>query len=110
MGDYWREHGDDLVQVKLIDLAGAIARMMQIEAGGWDGDVVVSDRLLTCDLPRLFAYLPPGTQAEMNHAPHPHDANLRDVLIMTNKSLGHVQIFISGLFGQLELQKELPDG
>jgi hypothetical protein len=56
--DYWREHASDTVPVKLIDLASCVARMKQVRLHGVDNSPVVHERIFTCDLPRLEAYLP----------------------------------------------------
>lgn len=58
--DYLAGHGNDMVPVKLIDLASAVARMRQVQVEGI-GDVgLIHERIFTCDLPRLEAYLPAG--------------------------------------------------
>jgi hypothetical protein len=55
---YFARHGDDMVQVKLIDLVCVIARLRQVHEDGIDASPVVFDRIFTCDLPRLERYLP----------------------------------------------------
>ena len=60
--DWLREHGDDLIPVRLIDLLCAVARMELMEqvsrAGGTAGIDSIHERIFTCDLPRLRRYLP----------------------------------------------------
>ena len=57
--DYFAEHGEDMVPVRLVDLACAVARMRQAsQAPGFEAQDVVHERIFTCDLPRLEGYLP----------------------------------------------------
>jgi hypothetical protein len=63
--DYWAEHGDDQVAVKLIDLATVTARLRQVGQEGPAGAPVEFARLFTCDLPRLERYLPPAAVADI---------------------------------------------
>lgn len=64
-GNYFAVHGNDMIPVKLIDLATVVARMRQV----WDElDLpfgVTCERLFTCDLPRLEGYLPEQALREM---------------------------------------------
>lgn len=64
MSGYLPGHAGDLIPVKLIDLLSAVARMEQVQAEGCGGSVV-HDRIFTCDLPRLRAYLPAEALAEL---------------------------------------------
>lgn len=59
-----REHADDLIEVKLIDLLGVVARLEQC-APDPDAHPVTHERLFTCDLPRLRAYLPERALEEL---------------------------------------------
>ena len=53
------DHGNDLVEVKLIDLLSLIARLRQADREQKiEHDASAAERLITCDLPRLTAYLP----------------------------------------------------
>jgi hypothetical protein len=63
--DYFAEHGEDMVPVKLIDLVCAVARMKQVRDHGIDAEPIVLDRIFTCDLPRLERYLPERAREEM---------------------------------------------
>ena len=64
--DYFAEHGDDMVPVKLVDLACAVARMRQAsQAPDFEAQDIVHERIFTCDLPRLEGYLPPGALREI---------------------------------------------
>jgi hypothetical protein len=63
--DYFAEHGDDMVPVKLIDLMCAVARMRQVRDHGIDAEPIVLDRIFMCDLPRLEGYLPERAREEM---------------------------------------------
>jgi hypothetical protein len=65
MGDYFTEHGDDLIPVKLIDLCGAVVRMRQVQREEGTGHLsIIHERIFTCDLPRLEAYLPDEARRE----------------------------------------------
>lgn len=64
--DYFAEHGEDMMQVKLIDLACVAARLRQVRDGGAEEHPVVYDRLFTCDLPRLLGYLPDAAVEAMD--------------------------------------------
>lgn len=66
MADYFAEHGDDMIPVKLIDLASAVARMRQVAAGEPVMDSIVHERVFTCDLPRLEGYLPEEARREID--------------------------------------------
>lgn len=60
------EHGNDMIPVKLIDLLSVVARLEQAEREGRiEHDASAAERLVTCDLPRLKAYLPD----EAHHEP-----------------------------------------
>ena len=64
--DYFAEHGDDMIPVKLIDLASAVARMRQASAEpGFETQGVVHERIFTCDLPRLEGWLPEEARREI---------------------------------------------
>ena len=64
--DYFAAHGDDMIPVRLVDLASAVARMRQAsEEPGFGGLSVVHERIFTCDLPRLEAYLPEEARREI---------------------------------------------
>jgi hypothetical protein len=53
------EHGNALVEVKLVDLLSVVARIEQAEREGKiEHDASAAERLVTCDLPRLRSYLP----------------------------------------------------
>lgn len=42
-----------------LDLLCLVARLEQVrDGGGWDEELLVADRVLTCDLPRLRKHLP----------------------------------------------------
>jgi hypothetical protein len=59
-------HGNDIVPVKLIDLISVIARLHQAHnEGKIQDDGSAATRLITCDLPRLQAYLPAEALAEL---------------------------------------------
>lgn len=65
MADYFAEHGDDLIPVKLIDLSRAVVRMQQVQREeGTDHLSIIHERIFTCDLPRLEAYLPEEARQE----------------------------------------------
>ena len=66
MADYFAEHGDDMIPVKLIDLAVAVARMRQVVAEGLAADSIVHERIFTCDLPRLEGWLPEAARREID--------------------------------------------
>lgn len=59
MPNYLAEHGDDLIPVKLIDLLSTVARIEQADREGHIEHDIITERLITCDLPRLRNYLPP---------------------------------------------------
>lgn len=63
--DYFAEHGDDMIPVKLTDLACAVARMRQVIAEGLEVGSIVHERIFTCDLPRLEGWLPEEARREM---------------------------------------------
>ena len=65
MTDYFAEHGDDMIPVKLIDLISAVTRMQQVYQEGADVAVVEYERIFTCDLPRLERYLPEQARREI---------------------------------------------
>ena len=57
--DWLVAHGNDLVKVKLVDLLSVVARIDQAEREHRiEHDASAAERLVTCDLPRLRAYLP----------------------------------------------------
>lgn len=63
MADWLREHGSDLVPVKLIDLLSVLARLEQADREHKiEYDASAAERLITCDLPRLRGYLPAEAQ------------------------------------------------
>lgn len=54
-----QEHGDDPVQVRLIDLMTLLARLEQVSREpGFETVSVTHERIFTCDLPRLRDCLP----------------------------------------------------
>ena len=60
------EHGNDMIPVRLVDLLTVVARLEQAEREGrieCDGS---AGRLVTCDLPRLKAYLPDEAHRELD--------------------------------------------
>ena len=60
-------HGGDTVPVKVIDLLTIVARLEQADREGrieYDGSA--AERLVTCDLPRLKAYLPDEAHRELS--------------------------------------------
>jgi hypothetical protein len=60
------EHGSDTVPVKLVDLLCLVARLEQAEREGKiEHDASAAERLITCDLPRLKAYLPDEAHREL---------------------------------------------
>jgi len=63
--DYFAEHGDDMIPVRLIDLASAVARMRQVIDEGLETDSIVHERIFTCDLPRLEGWLPEEARREI---------------------------------------------
>ena len=63
--DYFAEHGDDMIPVRLIDLACAVARMRQVAAEGLEAGSIVHERIFTCDLPRLEGWLPEKARREI---------------------------------------------
>lgn len=64
--DWLREHGNDLVEVKLIDLLCLVARLEEATAEPWfEAYGVACARIWSCDLPRLKAYLPPRALEEL---------------------------------------------
>jgi hypothetical protein len=65
--DWIREHGDDMIPVKLIDLLSAVARMEQVhQENGTAGLGSIHERIFTCDLPRLRRYLPERALEELS--------------------------------------------
>lgn len=60
--DWIREHGDDEIPVKLIDLLCLVARLEDIAR---KPDPLTEHRLVTCDLVRMKAYLPPEALEEL---------------------------------------------
>lgn len=69
MSDYFAEHGQDMIPVKLIDLVSTVARMRQADREGRiEHDASAAERLVTCDLPRLEGYLPEEARREMSQA------------------------------------------
>jgi hypothetical protein len=53
------EHGNDTIPVKIVDLLTVVARLEQADREGKiEHDASAAERLVTCDLPRLKAYLP----------------------------------------------------
>lgn len=63
------EHGDDLVPVRQIDLLSLIARLRQADREGKiEHDASAAERLITCDLPRLTACLPPEALAVLDES------------------------------------------
>lgn len=63
--DYFAEHGEDMIPVKLIDLVSIVVRLKQTQRDGIEFDNMVHERVFTCDLPRLEAYLPDECKAEI---------------------------------------------
>jgi hypothetical protein len=64
------EHGGDVIGVKTIDLMSVIARLRQADSEGRiEHDASAAERLITCDLPRLTAYLPADAVAILDAAP-----------------------------------------
>ena len=60
------EHGNDMIPVRLVDLLTVVARLEQAEREGRiECDGSAAERLVTCDLPRLKAYLPAGAHREL---------------------------------------------
>lgn len=74
MSGWLIEHGSDPVPVKLIDLMSVVARMQQVLDTQPAFDDLVHERIFTCDLPRLTAYLPEEARQildeELAHAEH----------------------------------------
>jgi hypothetical protein len=63
------EHGNDVIPVKLIDLLSVVARLEQADREGRiEHDASAAERLVTCDLPRLKAYLPGEAHRELSEA------------------------------------------
>ena len=63
-GAHW---GDEMVQVRAIDLASVILRIEEADRQGRiDRGAMAAERLVTCDAPRLRSYLPASTLAEMD--------------------------------------------
>jgi hypothetical protein len=62
-----REHGGDLIPVKLTDLLCAVTRMEQVSSDpSWPGAAsVTEERIYTRDLPRLRGYLPERALEEL---------------------------------------------
>jgi hypothetical protein len=63
--DWIREHGGDLIEVKLIDLLSLVARLEQVEREELAPPDILIERLFTCDLPRLRRYLPSRALEEL---------------------------------------------
>ncbi len=64
--DYFAAHGDDMIPVRLVDLASAVARMRQVAGEEDFGTLsIVHERIFTCDLPRLESYLPGEARREI---------------------------------------------
>jgi len=63
-GNWLAAHGEDMIPVKLIDLLSAVARMEQVSEEEPQYSVT-SERLFTCDLPRLRGYLPARALEEL---------------------------------------------
>lgn len=66
-GSWIREHGEEMIPVRTVDLVTVVARLDQAQREGLiptDGGGP-AERLLTCDLPRLMAYLPDEAVEEM---------------------------------------------
>lgn len=60
------EHGNDTIPVKIIDLLSVVARLEQADREGKiEHDASAAERLVTCDLPRLKAYLPGEAHHEL---------------------------------------------
>ena len=60
------EHGNDMIPVRLIDLLTVVARLEQAgREGKIECDGSAAGRLVTCDLPRLKAYLPDAAHREL---------------------------------------------
>ena len=73
--DWLAEHGDDPVQVKLIDLMSVIARLEQVSREpGFETGSVTHERIFTCDMPRLRGYLPEAAEEiiDADIRLHPH--------------------------------------
>jgi hypothetical protein len=66
VSDYFADHGNDLIPVKLIDLVSTVARLRQVQAEGAEMASVTHGRIFTCDLPRLEGYLPDEARREMS--------------------------------------------
>ena len=62
--DWVREHGGDIIEVRLIDLLCLVARLEQVEREG-ERDGLLVMRLIGSDLPRLRAYLPERALEEL---------------------------------------------
>ncbi|HEV2451633.1 MAG TPA: hypothetical protein VGS62_06885 [Streptosporangiaceae bacterium] len=78
---YLAEHGDDLIQVRLIDLLSTVARLEQADREQKiEHDASAAERLITCDLPRLRGYLPIEALAELEA-----DGPLTDVPMVCTK-------------------------
>lgn len=57
---------DQMIPVKAVDLASVILRIEQADREGRiEHDASAAERLVTCDAPRLRAYLPADVLAEM---------------------------------------------
>jgi hypothetical protein len=64
--DYFAEHGNDMIPVRLIDLACVVARLRQVLDEGHETDSLIEERIFTCDLPRLEGWLPAQALREMD--------------------------------------------
>lgn len=60
------EHGDDPIIIRLIDLVSVVARIEQAAAEeGIAANGLISHRLVSCDLPRLYDYLPVAAKVDL---------------------------------------------
>jgi hypothetical protein len=55
--EWMRLHADEPVSVRMVDLMTLVARLRQVQIEN-DCLTLVHERIWTCDLPRLKAYLP----------------------------------------------------
>lgn len=63
--DWIREHGGDLIPVKLIDLLTVVGRLGDLECQRDQPPDLLIMRLCNSDLPRLRAYLPDRALEEL---------------------------------------------
>lgn len=63
--DWIREHGNDLIPVKLIDLLTIVGRLGNLERQEAQPPDVLIMRLVNSDLPRLRGYLPDRALEEL---------------------------------------------